>query len=102
MTEGYEYWLMGESSRMATAYHSLPSFDTATLRGVRGPLARVPGGSTWLYTSSWRPSFRVTASVPELLLGSVVLARGDQVLPWSVDHVSRMARSRLRHRACRR
>ena len=41
-----------------------PSFVTATFNGVRGPLPffQVESGSRWLYTSSWQPSFSVTAS----------------------------------------
>src|ERR1044072_9018939 len=100
ITDGYEYWLMGESSSTNAAFHSLPSFDTATFNGVRAPLGAPFGVATWLYTISCRPSCKVTASVPELLLGKLPGVKGDQVLPLSVDHDSTTAALLLRHSIC--
>src|SRR5262245_31122947 len=100
ITDGYEYWLTGESSSTRAACHNFPSSDTATFKGVRAPLGAPFGVFTWLYTINCRPSFRVTVSVPELFLGNIDSASGVQVLPLSADQDSTTAALLLRHRIC--
>src|SRR5574344_94256 len=100
MIDGYEYWLMGLSSSTNTSFQFLPSLDTATLSGVRTPFG-VPGNvPKLLYISRWRPSFNVTASVPELLLGTEVSSSGDHVSPLSLLQAVATFPLRVRQSTC--
>ena len=99
--EGYEYWLIGESSSVIQCCQLSPSLLVISESGVRSPLPFfIPLGiGLSLQMSTWLPSESVTASSPLLLFGVSMSLSFDHVLPLSSLYVMPICSLRVRARA---
>lgn len=102
--DGYEYWLIGQSSSVIQCFQFLPSSDFITDTGVRSPLPFfIPFGiGRSLHISTCVPSFSVTASRPLLLLGVSMSCNLDHVSLLSELYVMPMCSLRVRATAAKR